>query len=84
MSASPAVLAARLIEQQRRMDELLGRRPPPSPRYRCTSCDRATSTPSTTDASDFYPDIDGNLVYQHRHYLCCQTCFSTNLDLVAQ
>lgn len=63
--------------------ELLGYRQPAVPRYRCAACARVTSTPSTTDASDFYPDSDGNLVYEHRHYLCCPTCFSTNLAQVA-
>lgn len=81
--ATAAELAAQVIQTQRRMDELLGRRQPPQPRYVCNTCGRETTQPSVTDASDYYHDADGNLAYQHRHWLVCPACFSMNIARVA-
>jgi hypothetical protein len=71
MSTSPAALAAALIEQSRRAM---------CPEYACVSCGHTTTSPSVTDASDYYPTSDGALEFQHRHYLCCPRCYATNLE----
>lgn len=75
MSANHAAIVAKLIEATRHV--------PAQPRYVCNTCGRETTQPSVTDASDYYHDADGNLAYQHRHWLVCPACFSMNLARVA-
>jgi hypothetical protein len=73
VSTSPAVLAAALIERSRNI----------GPTYQCCVCGMRTTQPSVTDASDFYPNGDGELEFQRKHYLCCPRCYSTNLEKLA-